>query len=515
MQDTINATIRYNGAVLALNNIVNGSVATNEHGFAEASITAMLPRNTRTNSIYQAMSGQAAELVVCCGPDTLYEGRVEMVEIGGNTADFSAVGYQQACRDLPYTAMWSDTRTDVWRPLLTTEQAAAAPGRYTFNTNNQLWIAPNKGAVHAGAAGTSRIGYLVYLAPDDADRALAAVSFTYNVVAPGASWVFGVQWYDASFTVISSSNIAAGSASGATTVTLTGSPVAVAFYFYDSGAGAALAAETGVNYARVTDVHVKSTTSTSIYADEIVKDIVSYMAGETATQVNDNTAYIDNPSLALNDQIYEDMLPADIFSKLCLLGDSNVPPNRYEWQVWENKLLFFRRKGLYNNTWHVVGDDIRIANNNGDIVNSTYATYRDASGRTLRTTVDTEIDASLFQAVLRRQAVQANTTSALQAEVNADAVRYDKRRAQARLQFQLNTAHNITTGYRVPAWRIRSGDTVIVRNIPAATSGLNGVNTFTVLRTEFDIVKRTMTITPDNPAPVLEMMLARRDMSRL
>lgn len=490
----------------------------NEHGYESCEVSVPRRLTEALALVYQVQAPPILRVTDGAGA-RLFEGRLEDPSIAAGDQSsgirLTAYGYQNAYRDVPYTALWSTQDTSAWRPVLETEQGGWSPQRYTFDTSNRLFISPNKGDVQGGPVGARNIGGLAYLAPDRGDRIITRVSFDYTTVFPSTDWILQVGWYSAApsgatWTSISSANIVTGSGSGSVTQTLTGSPVAVEIRVFPSfNPGVALTQESGTQFARITNLRVTTATPT-ISGSTIASALVDFVSSVNSGQVDAGKEYILNPSYDLTDEVYEDVYPADILDKLAALGDNQIPPRLWQWAVWEDRKLRFEPRGTNARTWYVNAGSLELNRTLSQLTNSAYGVYQDASGRTLRTATATDSASVAAYGITRRQAVSADTVNAAQAAVTRDAVILDGRRLRPQVNIAFDALYH-ASGARVPVYYARPGDTIVVRNVPPqrGEAAGTGVTSFRIVTTEYQ--NGVNTVTPESPVPTLDTLLARRE----
>lgn len=186
----------YGGPLIAdySHKIQGASVASNNRGFAEAS--GFIPMSLQDAFRFYDRAGLPHVAFSDGSSGSIYEGRLEDVEITNGGINVRAYGYARAFSDFPYSALWSDTSVAHWRPALIGEIVNAFPDRYNVNTNNQVYIAPQKG----GAFGNSPayVCYMVYQIPDQSSRLITGLSFDYTANGP-TGWTFGVTGYGTAF----------------------------------------------------------------------------------------------------------------------------------------------------------------------------------------------------------------------------------------------------------------------------------------------------------------------------
>lgn len=243
-----------------------------------------------------------------------------------------------------------------------------------------------------------------------------------------------------------------------------------------------------------------------VYADEIVKDMLSTVRATNADQLNAATIRIQNPSLDLYEEVYEDARMADILDYLIGLGDNQTTPRLWEWGVWENRVLCFRPRGSAGRAWFINVTSLEIARTLEQLANATYALYADAHGRTLRTSTNADASSVRRYALTRRAAYDTNTTRSQQAEKLRDVSLNDTKDPVPRASLTLDRLTS-ADGSIWPIWMLRPGDTLTVRNVPPSIA--LKVRTFRVHRTEYDPVTREVSIELETPLPGLDTLLAR------
>lgn len=245
-----------------------------------------------------------------------------------------------------------------------------------------------------------------------------------------------------------------------------------------------------------------------VYADEIAKDLVSAVATLNATQLSSSTALIQSPALDLFSESYEDRYPSDILDRLITLGDNQVPPRQWEWSVGAGRLLTYRPQNSAARTWYIDIAALNVQRSIDDLWNSTYATYQEAGGRTLRTASNTDASSPTRHGVTRRKAVSIQTTSATQAGIQRDAALNDSKDPKPRSGLTIDRVFD-ASGQRWPLWIVVTGDTMIIRNLaPTLSTAIDRIRVFRLTRTEYHADDDTLTIEPESPLPSLSAMLA-------
>jgi len=253
----------YGGSLIAdYSTRVQGlSVATNDRGYAECS--GFVPMGLAEAFLLYDRPGLPHVRVSDSSSGAVYEGRLEDVAIVDGGVQITALGYSRSLGDTPYTALWSDTSVSGWRPVLDTEVAGMFPSRFQFDTNNRLFITPQKNSTQGN---TPIVGALTFAVPYGSSRLISGISFDYTLVAP-ANWTaqlisqtetFGSR--AAEWTLAS-----AGPTQTGTKLSLPGTARArLEFSLYYNAAAAVSGAETGDIYLKITNLRIVTATTNRV-----------------------------------------------------------------------------------------------------------------------------------------------------------------------------------------------------------------------------------------------------------
>ncbi len=480
------------------------SLRKDKHGPASATWSVMsLPHEAFR--YYGELPGKKATVSACGRP--VWVGRIEDVKLTDAGIDVTAFGYQNALRDLPFTQFWSSTRTDEWEVVQPTHVAGRSPDRYRLETQAGLYLSLQRGDTYGAA---TDVGSLMYRIPNGTARLVYTMAFDWAVTLP-TNWQLVVETRTAAFGSAAPTTIVTGNGalqSGSSALTLTANEVVIVSIFNNTGANYTAAGETGSQVARLQSVRIKGTTSASLYADEIVREIVAQMSGANPTQLSGATAMIQSPGLDLRDENYLDLLPSDILNYLTELGDTATPPRVWEWGVTNDQALYFRPRGS-GRSWYVDAAELSVEQSLSNLINAAFATYQEASGRTLRTSVSTDpisIQRAGFQ---RRTALSTSTTASGQATTHRDAALNDGKDPRPRTAIEVRVLRS-DSGSRAYPWEADSGDTVTIRNLPPTISAsVDRIRSFVISEVEYDADTGIAKLTPEDPVPSLDVITAR------
>lgn len=477
--------------------------STNAHGF-QALACPLVPMGlTEAFELYD-WPGTPHAVVTDHGGGVVWEGRLEDVSIVPGGVALTALGYQRAFHDVPYTALWSHSGSGEWREA-TSDDGGFVDGRYEMDNNRRVYIAPKKGEVYANAADT---GGMTYAAPHNGSRNITNFECDYEMLLP-SGWTFKVFSYEDDFTSGASLNSVTATGSlqtGSLSLTLgTPRPRLVVFIRNDSGSSSTITAETGVNYLKLTALRVKTTTETQVMASDIAAALALAVYDANNSQLTPDALEIEATSTDLQDELYEDQYPAEILDRLALL-------HTYEWGVWEGRRLRFRPRGVGGRHWYVdVTNIAQLQRSLERVRNSAYGLYRDDSGgRALRTANVGDEASQQRYGIVRRGFVDVQTTSLAEAQLHRSTWLADRANDQMRADIVFDRLYDAAGGV-APLYHLRAGDRVTMRNLsPVLSTDVDRIRTFVVGETEYDAVEGTISIAPLEPLPGLDVLVARR-----
>jgi hypothetical protein len=246
-----------------------------------------------------------------------------------------------------------------------------------------------------------------------------------------------------------------------------------------------------------------------IYADEIVKDMVSAVSTLNPTQLSSSTALVQSPALDLLNESYQDQYPSDILTRLIGLGDNQATPRQWEWAVWENRQLVYQPRGSTARTWYVDLSQPNIERTLNALANSVYADYQESGGRTLRSALSSDAASIARYGVTRRTMLPVQSTSTTQVAIQQAAQLADTKDPIPRARLTVEAVFD-QNGARWPLTAVRANDTIVIRNLPPTLGTvIDRVRILRAVRTELDLFSGVLTIEPESPLPSLTALLAR------
>ena len=486
------------------------SFTTGEHGYE--ALTAFVPLQLGDAFRYYDAT-PASHIVLSNGAFRAFEGRIEDRAIVDGGLQVTAFGYWREMYDFPYTALWSTKRFDGFRLVTEADSTNFTPARWQKDNQDRIYMAPLEDAGFADEA--QKCGYL-FMAPHNSvtnlgGRKIAKVTFDYAVDLP-TDWDCRMTAFDEPiFTSGVDEWTVTTSGSGSADVDLTAAKDGILFQAMNATGGAdTYTGGTGDKYIKITNIRIWTTTADAIYADAIVEDIIDFVSGfsETGyTRMSSATYLVNNPSTDLYEELYEDVPCAKILNNLALRGDNSTLSQLYEVGVWEDRILYFRKKGSAGQDWYTDVTYLMVDSTIDTLHNSAYGLYRGTDGRLLRTNLNYDNISKAHYGITRRAVVPGNSTNSTQAGIYRDAYLEDNKDIKPRAQFMTRKLYT-ASGAPVPLWMARAGDTVTLRNLPLGLGETaDRIRSFRVSRTEYDVDYNVLSLTPEEPLPSLAVTL--------
>ncbi len=470
--------------------------AYDRHGCADLSATIRMPLLEQ----YRFFNASASrEVFVSWNGGQVWRGRMERCAVGNSVMEITAAGNWRYLMDTPYTALWSLTTVKDFRPAIISELTSAFPDRYTMDTNNRLYITANKGET-LGTTGVAKVGYMVYITPDQGSRTITNISFDY-AFSSQTNWRLGVGSYDDSWgsaaVEYALNGAGAGTVTGSQSLTLATPRNRIAFYLYYNAADAVVAAETGDIFIAITNIRLKTTTASTVLSSAIVSSLVF------TTGLNSR---VTTTSLDFQDEQYDDMYPGEIIDHLAELEHYRAYVDMANTVVYEDANV------VREPTYLIDAANVSIERALDKLYNARYAVYKDASGRALRTASSSNAISVAQYGITRTAMIAANTTSSSQAGTIRDTALADTAQVPPRARFAVRRLTD-WFGQLVPLHTPQPGDSATLINLPPiADAAISSPRSFIIGRTEVQIARGKrpqVTIEPEDPAPSLDVYLAR------
>jgi hypothetical protein len=486
---------------------MSGNFSTGKYGFQDFS---GLVRMSRDEAGRYTEFPQAYKITIAAGGVVAWEGRVEDLRVTSRGVEFKALGYWSALADLVYTSLWSDTRVGEFQPLTNVVFTGTAPELYEMDKNNRLFIGLRTNQTYTNAE-RGRIGYVI---PHRSLNSAAEITFTYEFLAPNATWKarffyaqsasgFNSAW---ATTVLPAGWPLSGSGviqSGTTTIALTNAQGIVFDLYYDSGVAYTHTGDNGQYYFKITSIRIKSV-SGSVLSSAIAADVASKVNGLNSTALSSSTAKIVTTKGDLFQEVYEDENPQDILRRLAFLEG-------YEVGVYDGQILHYRPAGSGGQTWYISLNDLEVESTLSGMYNQAYAIYKEPSGFLQRLADVTDGPSVSRYGVTKEYGLQTKTTSSTEATNQRDLFLSDFSKVYARGDIAVRRVMDMA-GSIMPAWVVRAGDTIILRDLPPNMgTAVDNVRQFVVGETRYNMMTGELFPFPEEPLPQLEQYLAKRE----
>jgi len=269
------------------NRVTSCSMRSGTHGYESCEAAINVPF-FEAFLYYQQLG--PLKLRVSWGSYRVWEGRLEdPTQFTGTSSGLkvTAFGAWVAFNDVPYTALWSDTKFDGWREYLSTDDVGFNESLYEFDTNSRISIVARKNEIF-GSTGVLKEGGQVYDRLDQSSRQITGISFDFQLSAP-TNWVGRLISYTINpYTFVAvpwTLNGNGGIQGGAVNITLTACDRLVFGLRYNA-ADAAYVGETGNTYLRITNLRIVTSTAnrvnTTLTANRAAGSNVTATVGTTA-----------------------------------------------------------------------------------------------------------------------------------------------------------------------------------------------------------------------------------------
>ena len=501
----------------------------------------------------------------------VWEGQIREPVVSKGQLTITAYGQAVALTDVPYTALWSSVRYSDWQAVTRQMLSSRNDSRYSIDTTDRLYIAPNGGE----GIDSSNIGSAYIKTPDRGSKQVLAITADFEHLGKTAQWTASLSRFDSTFGFLSTIWTATGTgavASGSINLAVTACDMLM-FNFYYNRAGTTLGtaiaagtrtvtpgAMTGITvgkklaiggtdneevvvtaitgttftavfqyahgtadtvsfiwegetddcYLKITNVRVKTTSSTNVYPDEIIKDVINQAAAINPTWINTASTLIQSNAIEQRNALYRDMYGLDIVQELLNFGDS--AGNVWECATWEDGLVAYRRRGSAGRFWFV-DETPELERALDRLYNGVYATYTDAAGIERRTTTSTNAANIQAYGITRIGIVAADTDSAVVAGQIRDVYLNDSLDGGAFGDVPIRALFDVY-GANYPLWACRAGDTIIMRAAPFGfTTASDKSRAFIVAATSYDAnapEQERLSVSPEARGPRLAGYEARR-----
>ena len=249
-----------------IQNVVNGiaapdltqratklTMSSNEHGYESCSLSAPL---SLAAAFQRYDRPGLPNALITDGAAVAFQGRVEDTTIHGDGIDLTALGYSQVLKDVPYTAMWSVSGLETYRPQW--NAGTTTNRKWTLDTDNATL---NVGLVKNSIYALAERGELYYQIPNGSARQILGISFDFAFLA-SANVTLRCSLYNAPYTFVGNAISIVGTGALQTGSRLLNvisagfSACDIAAFGLEATTAHVYAGETGAEYATISNIRI-------------------------------------------------------------------------------------------------------------------------------------------------------------------------------------------------------------------------------------------------------------------
>jgi hypothetical protein len=460
------------------------------------------------------------------GTQLVYDGQLWTLTqgfVGGEEyLDVIGFGHSGVLTSEPFNRIYGDTRFEQWfsDEVVTTNK----PEKYSIDNNNRLMIALRRDVAYDNTFQAIWLWDMPSGFNDDIER----IEYDYDVVIPG-SGSFKAQLLAHSNQARTADQAilvditATGAATGQSHNLVTPRKFLSWRFYNDSGTPNTPTDDDGVNFAKLTNVTVKTTTNAAINADEIAKDVLA-LYDDAQHGLDTSQDDIGAPALDLDPIWFDNGMTGDVvMDMITRMGGSSG--EQWGWGIWEDKKLLMEARDLATPRYVVDAMDLVEAQTSGDLTPAfqrATPVYVNSRGRLVRgTTRDIYADVTStddpFNGRYRVREVDAYFTSdPNRAQSFADLWLLRNGRPVQRSRFVIQGREIADVhGKMIPLSHVRADGMLLVRNYrahEAEAAGGSDIRDFRMIddlsHTEYDVDTERLTLTPGYPAPTVSAQIA-------
>lgn len=435
--------------------------------------------------------------------ESFFEGRLEDVELGQKSI-FTAFGYWRAFADVQFNDLWSTTDVSRFKTATAFSNGAAGrPEKFTIqNQNGILYFSLQKNTDYTGNYNARQ----VFVNPIGSQRKIQAVNFTFQQRNTAATTLSaGLQDSDQNYRAGTTNYfLFQSTVSGAIIPINAFVPNLDAISFFMGTPFAALfVGENGNEAISYYNVRVGTTPSISgarLYADEILRYTASGVNTLNANMISQDFSAIQSPRYDLTDIEFIDKSGIDVIETLLKYPD--YQGNLYEFRVWENQQIIFRPI-TSNRTWYVDLNEIKVKRTMDTLYSQVRTRYKGVNEYQVWSTFTR--NSNYPYTIERQKTIQ---TDLLNPDTSAIATAFfNDQNEKERYAITVENVVDLQGRIR-RAYYVRSGDTIILRNIPPYL--FDAINSsFVVDETIAHPDTGKVQLVPKNPTPELDALLAK------
>ncbi|MCP5100128.1 MAG: hypothetical protein GY943_31630, partial [Chloroflexi bacterium] len=284
--------------------------STFEHGFEGVGVFVPM---TEVESSYFYETALNSWLLICAGPEVIFEGRAQDVKKTTAGLDIVALGSWVATSHSTHTSFWSSTDVSLWRVVTSNDRTNRFDKKYDFDTEGRLFVSLQKDAVYEH----SEMGTLAYLAPHNGSQLVKTITCNYAFNLPTGLTARIVSFDDAFANGLQEWGIVGNGTyqSGSINLTLPNEKQIITMEIRPT-AQYTYTGEAGDTYFQRTSVRLMGAAAAPVTADLVIKHLVAEMSALNPGELSSDTSLIEATSSDMWNKEYQDLLIGEILSPL-------------------------------------------------------------------------------------------------------------------------------------------------------------------------------------------------------
>jgi len=443
------------------------------------------------------------------GPTPIWIGRGTIPQWEDGKLKINALGLWHSLDDIKYTALWSDTLYTEWKPMTPLQMTNRTNDYYEMSNDYKIFLGLTRGTTYGNG---TNVGSMYYEVPSRSRTAMQTVSFDFNNTLLPTGWQAAVNYYTTSpfggATQAWTHNSLGASVALTNQSVLVPAGVTLEFYAYNnSGINYTNTSENSVRSAQWTNVRIKSTTAATVTTQAVATHILQSnravnpgLLSARVDKIGGSTAY-DHKQLIL-----EDATPTQVLTDLAAKAATGTPLAPLNVGVWQGMLVVQNRYAGAK-TWYHDLLNVRVQRDAVETYTEVYATYQDATGRTLRTAPVNDARTIVKAGFTKQDVINADTTDATQANNQRDLRLADRRRGNVKFDIPATSVIYDANGSPVPITEVRPGDILVAQQFQSFDTG-DPLRSIRLGKITIDAVRGLLMMEAEEAIPTLETTLA-------
>lgn len=510
-------------------------------------------------------------LVVARSDGVVTRYRLNTPSLIKNGVRFEAISLIATLDDGEYSALWSDVGVGNWISVTTDMHSSCNDKLYVSDANNRLFIGLKKNAVYpmTGASGCAWAWQTPVVSSKKAQ--FLQLKIETNLANAFVLEIYKCNYGFNTLTPLYSFTCSGVADSRAIAMNYVAGDILFVRIRNGSAANYTNTAEDGMNYLKLTNLRVATTTTNMVNTTVAATistgtqtvtpaSMANVFAGQqlvinsgatdsemvtvtaiTATQFTATFAKAHAANSTVRGiVVYDDEIVRDVLNTTLTLNpnggllsgtgyiqqnkidrenarwssaratailDELAKPVRYKFGIRDNR-LYYESSNAFGRIWRVRVSDLEISRPLDELVNSVRSEYQNAANEAQFTTYQTDAVSVALNGVTRQQTINTQTTSATLATTLAQTSLNDSKNRPVRSAIKIK---RITDQYGAsyPADSIAIGDTLIIVGLPPLLAANDKLRTLTVGDVAIETNTGLPLVTPEQPLKLLDVLLAQ------